>query len=179
MWKHFLLLLFFVFISCNEKKYLRIEEEKESGSMVSMRDFSRVSYSKEGDLEWKLMGEESYIYPTENKTIVYGFEFYQYENGKYKSYLTGNRGEIDHSSKSVTLEGDVKLRTEEGRTLQSELLNYNLDEKTLSTDSEVVIYSDGTTIRGKGLRADKGLNKYTIIKPSAITVGGTNPLKEK
>ncbi|MDZ4726700.1 MAG: LPS export ABC transporter periplasmic protein LptC [Leptospira sp.] len=166
-------------IDCKQKKYLRIDEEKESGSMISMRDFSRLSYTKEGGLEWKLLGKESYIYPTDNRTVVYGFEFYQYENGKYKSYLTGKRGEINHTSKSVVLEGDVNLKTEEGRILKSEILNYNLDEKTLSTDAEVVIYSDGTTIRGKGLRADRGLNKYTILRPTAITVGGTSPLKEK
>ncbi|WP_210416350.1 LPS export ABC transporter periplasmic protein LptC [Leptospira idonii] len=177
----FLLILSFVFCfsTCKDKKYLRVEEEKESGSMISMRDFSRISYTKEGQLEWKLMGKESYIFPKDNRTIVYGFEFYQYENGKFKSYLSGERGEINHASEAVVLQGGVKLRTDEGRTLTSETLNYNLSEKTLSTDDDVTIFSDGTTIRGKGLRADKGLNKYTILRPSAISVGGTNPLKDK
>ncbi|TGL57397.1 LPS export ABC transporter periplasmic protein LptC [Leptospira ognonensis] len=173
------LILILVFLNCKDKKYLRIDDEKESGSMISMRDFSRLSYTKDGVLEWKLLGKESYIYPTDNRTVVYGFEFYQYDGGKYKSYLTGKRGEINHSTKSVLLEGEVNLKTEDGKILKSENLNYNLDEKTLSTDSEVVIYSDGTTIRGKGLRADKGLNKYTVLRPTAITVGGTSPLKEK
>lgn len=173
------LLLILVFSHCKDKKYLRIDDEKESGSMISMRDFSRLSYTKDGVLEWKLLGKESYIYPTDNRTVVYGFEFYQYDGGKYKSYLTGKRGEINHSTKSVLLEGEVNLKTEDGKILKSENLNYNLDEKTLATDSEVVIYSDGTTIRGKGLRADKGLNKYTVLRPTAITVGGTSPLKEK
>jgi len=166
-------------LDCKDKKYLRIEEEKESGSMISMRDFSRISYNKEGKLEWKLVGKESYIFPIDNRTIVYGFEFYQYDEGKYKSYLTGNRGEINHSTKSVVLMGNVNLKTEDGKILKSDNLNYNLEEKTLSTDSEVIVYSDGTTIRGKGLRADRGLNKYTILKPSAVTIGGTSPLKEK
>ncbi len=176
----FLIMISMVFVlGCQDRKYLRIDTEKESGSMVSMRNFSRIFYNQEGKLEWKLKGKESYIYPTDNRTIVYGFEFYQYENGKYKSYLTGARGEINHSTKTVVLEGDVNLKTEDGNLLKSETLNYNLDDKTLSTDSEVLIYSDGTTIRGKGLRADRGLNKYTVLKPSAVTVGGTSPLKEK
>jgi len=175
----FILVLLLFSLGCKDKKYLRIESEKEAGSMVSMRDFSRLSYTKDGVLEWKLLGKESYVFPAENRTVVYGFEFYQYEGGKYKSYLTGNRGEINHTSKAVILEGAVNLKTEEGRILKSESLNYNLDEKTLSTDSDVVIYSEGTTIRGKGLRADKGLNKFTVLKPTAITIGGTSPLKEK
>ncbi|WP_278321633.1 LPS export ABC transporter periplasmic protein LptC [Leptospira kobayashii] len=173
------LILCLIFVSCKDKKYLRVEEEKESGSMISLRDFSRISYTKAGDLEWKLLGKESYIFPKENRTVVYGFQFYQYDGGKYKSFLTGERGEINHTEKSVVLNGDVKLKTEEGRQLHSESLKYNLEDKTLSTDDDVVIYSEGTTIRGKGLRADRGLNKYTVLRPTAITVGGSNPLKDK
>ncbi|MDF3821487.1 LPS export ABC transporter periplasmic protein LptC [Leptospira sp. 96542] len=161
---------------CKEKEYLRIDSEKESGSMVSMRNFSRLSYKESGDLEWKLKGSESYIYPKENKTIVYGFQFLQFENGKTKSFLTGNRGEINHTDKSVLLSGNVRLKTDDGNYIESESLTYNLDDKTLSSEEDVLVYSDGTTIRGKGLRADKGLKKYVILQPKAVTVGGKNPM---
>lgn len=166
-------------INCKDKEYLRIEVERESGSMVSMRHFSRSSYKDSGELEWKLKGEESYIFPKENKTIIYGFEFKQYEKGNATSAMTGDRGEINHSTKTVLLSGKVRLKTNDGKFIESESLTYNLDEKTLSSEEDVLVYSDGTTIRGKGLRADKGLNKFTIIQPKAVTVGGSNPLKEK
>ncbi|TGK86742.1 LPS export ABC transporter periplasmic protein LptC [Leptospira noumeaensis] len=166
-------------VSCKDKEYLRIEVEKESGSMISMRNFSRSSYKESGELEWKLKGDESYIFPKENKTIVYGFEFKQLEKGKVTSAMTGDRGEINHSTKTVVLSGKVKLKTNDGKYIESETLTYNLDDKTLSSEDDVLVYSDGTTIRGKGLRADKSLNKFTIIQPKAVTVGGSNPLKEK
>ncbi|MGE8719820.1 LPS export ABC transporter periplasmic protein LptC [Leptospira terpstrae] len=173
--------LFFVLamVHCKDKEYLRIEVEKESGSMVSMRNFSRASYKESGELEWKLKGDESYIFPKDNKTIVYGFEFKQYEKGNVTSAMTGDRGEINHSTKTVVLSGKVRLKTNDGKFIESESLTYNLDEKTLSSEDDVLVYSDGTTIRGKGLRADKSLNKFTIIQPKAVTVGGSNPLKEK
>ncbi|MCW7470682.1 LPS export ABC transporter periplasmic protein LptC [Leptospira kanakyensis] len=166
-------------VSCKDKEYLRIEVEKESGSMVSMRNFSRSSYKESGELEWKLKGDESYIFPKENKTIVYGFEFKQLEKGNVTSAMTGDRGEINHSTKTVVLSGKVKLKTNDGKYIESESLTYNLDDKTLSSEDDVLVYSDGTTIRGKGLRADKSLNKFTIIQPKAVTVGGSNPLKDK
>ncbi|PJZ45703.1 LPS export ABC transporter periplasmic protein LptC [Leptospira brenneri] len=176
-------LVFFMFllaiVSCKDKEYLRIEVEKESGSMVSMRNFSRSSYKESGELEWKLKGDESYIFPKENKTIVYGFEFKQLEKGNVTSAMTGDRGEINHSTKTVVLNGKVKLKTNDGKYIESESLTYNLEEKTLSSEDDVLVYSDGTTIRGKGLRADKSLNKFTIIQPKAVTVGGSNPLKDK
>ena len=177
--KGWTLCLLLVLASCKDKEYLRIEVEKESGSMVSMRNFSRSSYKESGELEWRLKGDESYIFPKENKTIVYGFAFNQFEKGKVTSMMTGNRGEINHQTKTVVLEGKVRLKTNDGKFIESESLTYNLDEKTLFSEADVLVYSDGTTIRGKGLRADKSLNKFTIIQPKAITVGGSNPLKDK
>ncbi|TGL37451.1 LPS export ABC transporter periplasmic protein LptC [Leptospira perdikensis] len=180
MMRRLLSIFFFLaIVSCKDKEYLRIEAEKESGSMVSMRNFSRSSYKESGELEWKLKGAESYIFPKENKTIVYGFEFKQLEKGNVTSAMTGDRGEINHSTKTVVLSGKVRLKTNDGKYIESESLTYNLDEKTLSSEDDVLVYSDGTTIRGKGLRADKSLNKFTIIQPKAVTVGGSNPLKEK
>ncbi|XDD55737.1 LPS export ABC transporter periplasmic protein LptC [Leptospira sp. WS4.C2] len=174
-------ILFFVLamVHCKDKEYLRVDSEKESGSMVSMRNFSRSSYKESGELEWKLKGAESYIFPKENKTIVYGFEFKQLEKGNVTSSMTGDRGEINHSTKTVIISGKVRLKTNDGKYIESESLTYNLEEKTLSSEDDVLVYSDGTTIRGKGLRADKSLNKFTIIQPKAVTVGGSNPLKEK
>lgn len=175
---HLFIFVLFFFL-CKEKEYLRIESEKESGSMVSMRNFERASYKETGELEWKLKGAESYVFPKENRTVVYGFEFIQFEKGKNKSSLTGNRGEINHTEKSVELSGNVKVKTDDGKYIESESLHYDLEDKTLTSDADVLVYSDGTTIRGKGLRADKSINKFTILKPSAITVGGSSPLKEK
>ncbi|EMY68655.1 LPS export ABC transporter periplasmic protein LptC [Leptospira vanthielii] len=175
----FVLFFLLAIVNCKDKEYLRIEVEKESGSMISMRNFSRSSYKESGELEWKLKGAESYIFPKDNKTIVYGFEFKQMEKGNVTSAMTGERGEINHSTKTVVLNGKVRLKTNDGKYIESESLTYNLDEKTLSSEEDVLVYSDGTTIRGKGLRADRNLNKFTIIQPKAVTVGGSNPLKDK
>lgn len=147
--------------------------------MISIRSFTRTNYKADGTLDWNLEANESYIYPKENKTIVYGFHFTQFENGNYKSRLSGNRGEINHQEKSVLIQGAVELLTNDNKTLTTEELVYNIETKTLVSDAEVIIQTEGTRIKGKGLRADKELNKFTILKPSAVTVGGSNPLKEK
>jgi|GEM_PF-3693820 len=147
--------------------------------MVSLRDFIRISYKEDAVLDWKLRAKESYIFPSENRTIIYEIDFEQYEKGTLQSRIIGKRGEINHSTKSVALEGRVDLVTYDGKRLQTENLNYDLENKTLKTDAEVIITSEGTTIRGKGLRGDRELNKFTILKPLAVTRGGTSPLKNK
>ncbi|WP_078123694.1 LPS export ABC transporter periplasmic protein LptC [Leptospira alexanderi] len=165
------------FFYCKKVNYERVEKEKESGSSVSIRNFKREAYDASGQLQWELRAEESYVYVNENKTIFYNIDFDQYENGKFKSKLLAEKGEINHKTRLMLLEGNIFLRTDDNKTLVAKVMEYNMDTKKLVSDSEVTVSADGTTIRGIGLRADKDLNKFTILKPSAITQGGTNPLK--
>ncbi|WP_061222388.1 LPS export ABC transporter periplasmic protein LptC [Leptospira weilii] len=165
------------FLYCKKLNYERVEKEKESGSSISIRNFKREAYNASGQLQWELKAEESYVYVNENKTIFYNIDFDQYEGGKFKSKLLAEKGEINHKTRLMLLEGKIFLRTDDNKTLVAKVMEYNMDTKKLMSDSEVTVSADGTTIRGIGLRADKDLNKFTILKPSAITQGGTNPLK--
>ncbi|EMO47403.1 LPS export ABC transporter periplasmic protein LptC [Leptospira santarosai] len=171
--------VFFVFASsyCKKVNYERVEKERESGSSISIRNFKREAYDANGQLQWELRAEESYVYVNENKTIFYNIDFDQYEGGKFKSKLLAEKGEINHKTRLMLLEGKIFLRTDDNKTLVAKAMEYNMDTKKLVSDSEVTVNADGTTIRGIGLRADKDLNKFTILRPSAITQGGTNPLK--
>ncbi|TGK23489.1 LPS export ABC transporter periplasmic protein LptC [Leptospira yasudae] len=163
--------------SCKKVNYERVEKERESGANVSIRNFKREAYDAQGQLQWELRAEESYVYVNDNKTIFYNIDFDQYEGGKFKSKLLAEKGEINHKTRLMILEGKIFLRTEDNKTLIAKAMEYNMDTKKLVSDSEVTVSADGTTIRGIGLRADKDLNKFTILKPTAITQGGTNPLK--
>jgi len=170
------ILLLTLLLNCQEKNIPRVEGDREIGATVTIRNFHRESFSKEGVVNWKLDAEESYVFAEENRTVLYKFSFEQYENGKPHSNMTCEKGILDHSEKSLVLSGNIILNTSDDRTLKTEELFYNLDEKTLSTDSKVILYSEGTTIYGTGLRADTNLKKFTILKPDAITRGG-NPFK--
>ncbi|MBM9498916.1 LPS export ABC transporter periplasmic protein LptC [Leptospira sp. 201903071] len=176
----FLILLGFFapfFQNCKKKNYERVEKERESGASISIRNFKREAYDQDGKLQWELKAQESYVYVNENKTIFYNIDFDQFENGKFKSKLLGEKGEINHKTRLMKLEGKIFLRTDDNKILTAKQIEYNMDTKKLESNSEVTVSSDGTTIHGVGLRADKDLNKFTILKPSAITQGGTNPLK--
>lgn len=171
-----LLLLFFLFKGKSETKYNRVEAEREKGSTVSFRNFKKDQYDSSGQVLWKLRAEEAYLFANEKRYVMYGLDFDQYEDGKFKSKLTGKKGDINQTSKIIRLEGNIVLRTVENRILKAKSLSYNEETKELSSDEEVSIDANGTFIRGIGLRADKDLNKFTILRPTAITQGGANPL---
>ncbi len=173
----FLLLIVFVVCDCKKENSLRIENERESGSTISLRNFTRDAFNEKGDLIWKLKAEEAFVYVNDGKSIFYTLDFDQYEKGIVKSKLTGNRGEIDQKTKTLVVNGNIDLITEDSRHLKAEELIYDLEKETLNTDKPVTVIMKGTTIKGIGLEADKGLNKVKILKPAGVS--SDNPLEKK
>jgi LPS export ABC transporter protein LptC len=172
-----LLLLLSMLSECKKNNSLRIENERESGSTISLRNFTRDAFNDKGELLWKLKAKEAFVYVVENKSIFYGLDFDQYEKGKVTSKLTGDRGEINQKDKKLVVNGNIDLIAEDARHLKAEELIYDLDSETLNTDKPVTIIMKGTTIKGIGLEADKGLNKVKILKPAGVS--SDNPLEKK
>lgn len=165
-------------MSCKKDEVERIESDLESGSQVALRHFTRTTYKEDGTMEWKLIARQSYTFAEEDRTIFYDMKFFQYEKGKVTSELTSDWGEINHTTRLLVLKGNIFLVTPDRKSLKANVLDYNLDTEELSSEGDVSIYTSGTSIQGKGLRAKRDLNQYTIIKPTAITHGGENPFKK-
>ena len=171
------LILSITCLNCKKENSQRIENERESGSTISLRNFTRDAFNEKGDLIWKLKAQEAFVYVNDNKSIFYGLDFDQYEKGIVKSKLTGDRAEIDQKAKTLVVNGNIDLITEDSRHLKAEELTYNLESETLNTDKPVTIIMKGTTIHGIGMEADKGLNKVKILKPAGVS--SDNPLEKK
>ncbi len=144
-YKSYLSLLAILFaFDCKKENSMRIENERESGSTISLRNFTRDAFN---------------------------------EKGIVKSKLTGDRAEIDQKAKTLLVNGNIDLITEDSRHLKAEKLIYDLKKETLNTDKPVTIIMKGTTIKGIGMEADKGLNKVKILKPAGVS--SDNPLEKK
>ena len=164
-------------VGCKKENSLRIENERESGSTVSLRNFKRDAFNEKGELIWILKAKEAFVYANTNKSIFYGLDFDQYDKGKVNSRLKSDRGEIDQKEKKLVLSGNIDLITDDSKHLKAEELTYDLESEQLNTDKPVTILMKGTTIRGVGLEADKGLNKVKILKPAGVS--SDNPLEKK
>lgn len=179
MKKYLAILLFLILVlpECKKKNSLRVENEQESGSTISLRKFSRDAFNEKGELIWKLKAEEAFVFVAENKSIFYGLDFDQYDKGVVKSKLKGDRAKLDQKERKLVVNGNIDLIAEDSRHLKAEELIYDLDDETLNTDKPVTIIMKGTTIKGIGLEADKGLNKIKILKPAGVS--SDNPLDKK
>lgn len=173
------IIIFFILNVCKNNKSKKVEEiEKEIGSTITIRNFERTSISKDGKLLWKLIAKETYYFNSTDISILYDMDIEQYENGKIKSKIKADKGIINKKENKVHATGNIYVKTTEGKILEAEELEMDTESNIVTSDKRVKIQADGTTIRGIGLRAENGLNKFKILKPEAITSPGSNPLKK-
>ena len=122
--KYLIFLLFiFVVYDCKKENSLRIENERESGSTISLRNFTRDAFNEKGDLIWKLKAKEAFVFVNDNKSIFYGLDFDQYEKGIVKSKLTGDRAEIDQKAKTLLVNGNITIVDKDGNEIPSKYMD--------------------------------------------------------
>jgi LPS export ABC transporter protein LptC len=176
-------IIFFIIIIftnyCKNNKSLKIEEiEKENGSTISIRNFERMSINDQGKLLWKLNAKETFYFNKTDISILYDMNVEQFENGKIKSKIKADKGIINKKENKINASGNIYVKTTEGKILEAEELEMDTETNTVTSDKRVIIKSDGTTIKGVGLIAENGLNKFKILKPEGISSSGSNPLKK-
>ena len=175
----YLIIIFIIFIHCKKDSTIRVDEvEKEHGSTITIKNFQRTAIDSKGNLLWKLNAEETYYFKKNDRSILYNIQVEQYENGKIKSKIKADKGEILKKENLIKAFGNIYMKSTDGKILEAEEIEMNTETNTLSSDKKVLIKSAGTVIRGVGLIADNSLNKYKILKPEGITSGGSNPLEK-
>ncbi|MCB1176706.1 MAG: LPS export ABC transporter periplasmic protein LptC [Leptospiraceae bacterium] len=172
-----LIFLMLLSLNCQKNKAKKVENDKEVGSTITLRDFSRDAVDLEGNLKWRLHAKETYYFTKEFRTVMYDVHVEQFEKNKVKANIKADKGEIFQSENLMKVYGNIHLKTSDGKILEAEELLYNTENETIRSDKRVKIISAGTIIRGVGLEADKSLDKYKILKPEAVTISG-NPLKK-
>ena len=173
----FILMIFMNY--CKNNKTLRIEEiEKENGSTISIRNFERISINNQGKLLWKLNARETFYFNRTDISILYDMNVEQFENGKIKSKIKADKGIINKKENKINALGNIFVKTVEGKILEAEELEMDTETNTITSDKRVIIKSDGTIIKGIGLIAENGLNKFKILKPEGFSSSGSNPLKK-
>lgn len=67
-----------------------------------------------------------------------------------------------------TLRGNVKALNLEGETFESPLLFWDQKEKTVYSDSSIVITRKNSIVKGVGFRSNQTMTEYTIMNPTGV-----------
>ena len=68
----------------------------------------------------------------------------------------------------MLLNGDVKIRSEDGSTLFSESMHFSQKKRLIWTRDKVLIKGDGLEMEGKGLEYDLQKSKLTVKRQTAV-----------
>lgn len=66
------------------------------------------------------------------------------------------------------LRGNVKALNLEGETFESPLLFWDQKEKTVYSDSSIIITRKNSIVKGVGFRSNQMMTEYTIMNPTGV-----------
>ena len=92
-----------------------------------------------------------------------------YEEGKYKSTLIAETGEINLNTNNIKAFGKCSVDTVENEHLQTRDVTYNANKKIIYSDNDIQITRGKDVIYGKGFKSDIDLNNIEI-KHQKITI---------
>ncbi len=151
----------------------------ESGQTQTVDHF-RLVQAEDGLREWMLTGDSAVYREADSLLFMTEVNIVFYENDIPESFVRSDTGTSDLMSGATVLWGNVHAENTDGRTLDTDLLNWSDSLETFETDclvTFVIPEGDGTvtTLHGRGVILDTGLSAVgdVIVRDSftAVTTG--------
>ena len=152
---------------------------EESGQIQTVAGF-RLVQAEDGLREWMLAGDSAVYRETDSLLFMTEVNIIFYKNDIPESFVRSDTGTSDLINGATVLWGNVHAENTDGRTLDTDLLNWSDSLETFETDclvTFVVPESTGTitTLHGRGVILDTGLSAVgdVTVRESftAVTTG--------
>jgi LPS export ABC transporter protein LptC len=120
--------------------------------------------TERGQMRWELFGNRAERYAGEEDLHLIGVRMYFYTDGQLSATLTSKRGKVNENTRNMVAEGDVKIVTEDDRTLESEVLTWDNERRIISTDLYFRATDADKVLTGIGLETDPKMTDLVIKK---------------
>ena len=106
--------------------------------------------SKDSQKKWILRSDEV-DFADMNNAILYNPHLLLSENGQPAAEVTGKKGTFDYSSKTVSIEGNARVRSfTEQTNLSTERFFYDVENDRVWSDLPTVVTHGNTTVTARG-----------------------------
>lgn len=95
--------------------------------------------SREGNRDWELFADRATGSEGEGNWDLQQVRVQFYSNQKMEFVVTGNRGRIDSATRDLRIEGDVRTKSANGYTFETSEIDYQAEERFLSSRSRVKV----------------------------------------
>lgn len=117
---------------------------------------------KRGVKDWQITTDHLYTADDPDLMQMEQVEAAVFEKTQEKFHITSQNGVYDTKKEVLTLEKDVRVRSDEGFVVTSSRLRYYDKQRAIKTDTPVHIVGKDMDIRGKGLVYDLNRATYEV-----------------
>lgn len=128
-----------------------------------------ITETKDGSIKTILESESAVIDEDKKIAILQLPKVKFYDNGKYKSILIAESGEINLDTNNVKAFGKCTVETVDNEYLQTRDVTYDANKKMIFSDNDIKITKGNDVIYGKGFESDTDL-KNIVIKHQRIII---------
>ena len=118
--------------------------------------------------QWILKSNVARFYEDKNIMDLEGIRIKFFPAGGDHIIVIADSGVYKIDNDEISLNGDVKIRFEDGSMLFSESMHFSQRKKLIWTRDKVLIKGDGLEMEGKGLEYDLQKGKLTVKKQTAV-----------
>ena len=139
---------------------------------MQVRDALYTDVSADGS-KWEIKAKTATYVRTEKTAIFEDVSVRMITAGGRTFVMTGKRGRLWTESKNMEIVGEVVIVSDQGDRITMEDLKYSERDKTLHTDSEVLLENAGTTLKGRGMKISLPHQRIELLsKVSAVIKSG-------
>ena len=161
------LFLFFSFTLCSCIEEENSIEETPPTTEQTIEKFV-ITETKDGNIK-TILESESAIIDEDNKIATLKLPKVKfYEDGKYKSILIAESGEINMETNDIKALGKCTVETADNEYLQTRDVSFNAKKRLIYSDSDIKITKGKDVIYGKGFESDTDLKNIVIKKQRII-----------
>lgn len=131
-----------------------VEDPNQSGTDSDGRPRVRgLTYTqvKDGVRKWTLASNGARYDEDSGIVTLYKVRVTFYPEKGGEILISGKEGEYDQKNQIVTLKGDVKGQTHDGKVLKTDQMTYSEVDQVADTNSWVTVYGPGFRVVGKGM----------------------------
>ncbi|HMB71825.1 MAG TPA: LPS export ABC transporter periplasmic protein LptC [bacterium] len=122
----------------------------------------RIQNFKVGDTRWVLTADSASVFREKKRVEALPVQIDFFEEDRHVSVLTADVGILLQATDDLEARGNVKVVTEEGTILTTEILFWDHHKSLIHTDEFVRIEKNGDVLTGVGMEADPGLDRIDI-----------------
>lgn len=121
-----------------------------------------VSRVTEEDLRWELTADEALVRENGERAVLRRVALRYYLVPGQDIVSSGDQAVADFSTNTITVQGEVRVKSYLGISLDTESLVWNGNERAITTQERITIRRPNMEMSGCGLEADLDLERIRI-----------------